>query len=658
MNYMRDNYTSAKNDVPILIDYGASTIKAGYATSQTPDVVIRSYINKFKDSNTQSNQIAQWDTDVFKNYRSPFEKNLIQHSGALEQLNDFVFERLQAGKHGRVNHPIILTECFATTDLARMIVLEQMFECYQVPNVMLGVDALFSVFQDDLEAYLKQTQLIVHLGDQTVHVVPIVNGQVIYSNIKRLNLGGLNSLKYFYQTIQLRHPHLKFTYPQIDYWHKQYTSVAIDYQLQLRYFQGPQQYYGYRDQISEQNRFHEDHLQFLDPIYIDIPIVQKIVSAEDLKRKDENRQRMKVRLQESIQQSRINKKSQLEQQLLALQQELEADLNNEELKKKITTLQVKLGLAPKEALDELKYNLLNVPDDKLTPSQLNQKRYQKVMYEQALMKKQKNQEFKQLQKDANKFKLEEPEKYLQMLYEKRDRIVLQIQERKKLQQEMNSRNSRFNQKRIQTLAYLGADDKAEDDFGKDDKDWEIYRSVTKEIDSADEKSKYKLQELEQELKDLDPDFEIKILKSIANIHQLGMNLSQVQLSVDRVRCQEIYFQPSLIGVEQQGLVDMIKLSSKGLDKLLLQNIILTGGGAKTQGIIQRLQKDLISEYDCPIAIKIASDPVFGTWLGMKNFANKHSNMLSQFSISIDDYNEIGTQKWEIFKQHPFSNIVD
>lgn len=28
MNYMRDNYVNAKNDVPILIDYGASTIKA------------------------------------------------------------------------------------------------------------------------------------------------------------------------------------------------------------------------------------------------------------------------------------------------------------------------------------------------------------------------------------------------------------------------------------------------------------------------------------------------------------------------------------------------------------------------------------------------------------------------------------------------------
>jgi actin-related protein 5 len=39
-------------------------------------------------------------------------------------LNDFIFDRLSAGRNGRVTHPLILTECYATTDLARMIVLE------------------------------------------------------------------------------------------------------------------------------------------------------------------------------------------------------------------------------------------------------------------------------------------------------------------------------------------------------------------------------------------------------------------------------------------------------------------------------------------------------------------------------------------------------
>jgi hypothetical protein len=36
-------------------------------------------------------------------------------------------------------------------------------------------------------------------------------------------------------------------------------------------------------------------------------------------------------------------------------------------------------------------------------------------------------------------------------------LTKKIDERKKKQSEMNTRNSRFNQRRMQTLAYLGAD---------------------------------------------------------------------------------------------------------------------------------------------------------------------------------------------------------
>lgn len=106
-----------------------------------------------------------------------------------------------------------------------------------------------------------------------------------------------------------------------------------------------------------------------------------------------------------------------------------------------------------------------------------------------------------------------------------------------------------------------------------------------------------------------------------------MNLNQVLLSVDRVRCQEIYFQPSLIGVEQQGLIDAIKLSVNGLDSRLLQNIYLVGGGAYTQNISERIQKDLVSEFDSNVVIQTAGDPVFGAWNGMRNFAMKYQQMV-------------------------------
>lgn len=133
----------------------------------------------------------------------------------------------------------------------------------------------------------------------------------------------------------------------------------------------------------------EEELDLITPVIIDIPIVQKVVSVEDLKRKEEIRLKMRARLQESIQQSKLKKRSQVEEQLKQFEIEFQAN-PSEDLKKKITTLQVKLGIIPKEALEELKYNLLNVPDDKLTPSQLNQKRYQKIMFEQAKQKRDKN----------------------------------------------------------------------------------------------------------------------------------------------------------------------------------------------------------------------------------------------------------------------------
>ena len=59
------------------------------------------------------------------------------------------------------------------------------------------------------------------------------------------------------------------------------------------------------------------------------------------------------------------------------------------------------------------------------------------------------------------------------------------------------------------------------------------------------------------------DFDDKINQSKANIHQLGMDLFEITLTADRVKCNEIYFQPSLVGVDQCGLIDAIMLSIRG-----------------------------------------------------------------------------------------------
>lgn len=108
--------------------------------------------------------------------------------------------------------------------------------------------------------------------------------------------------------------------------------------------------------------------------------------------------------------------------------------------------------------------------------------------------------------DAKRFKEEQPEEYLNNLYERRNNLNRKIEDRKKKQQEMNTRNSRFNQRRMQALAYLGAEQQLgkDDNFGMRDEDWDIYRGITRELDSDDENAEFKIQEVELELRDLDP----------------------------------------------------------------------------------------------------------------------------------------------------------
>ena len=53
---------------------------------------------------------------------------------------------------------------------------ELLFECYSVPRVAYGVDALFGLNSNLNEEW--RTHLVVSLGFHTVHVIPVVDGVV------------------------------------------------------------------------------------------------------------------------------------------------------------------------------------------------------------------------------------------------------------------------------------------------------------------------------------------------------------------------------------------------------------------------------------------------------------------------------------------------
>ncbi len=73
--------------------------KKGWANFDAPNLVTRTLVSKTKDAKTAQTAAViatrYKDVDIFKgNFRSPFEKNIVNHFGLLENINDFVFTEL------------------------------------------------------------------------------------------------------------------------------------------------------------------------------------------------------------------------------------------------------------------------------------------------------------------------------------------------------------------------------------------------------------------------------------------------------------------------------------------------------------------------------------------------------------------------------------
>lgn len=76
---------------------------------------------------------------------------------------------------------------------------ELLFECYNVPSICYGVDSLFSYHHYDQHqvAVPVQDALIVSLGYQCCHVIPVLDNKAVFENTRRLNTGTLIFLMNF-----------------------------------------------------------------------------------------------------------------------------------------------------------------------------------------------------------------------------------------------------------------------------------------------------------------------------------------------------------------------------------------------------------------------------------------------------------------------------
>lgn len=111
---------------------------------------------------------------------------------------------------------------------------ELLFECYDVPAVSYGIDSLYSFQFNDLENI--GDGLIVSFGYYTIHVIPLLGGQMQTERTRRINLGGFHMITFLHRLLQLKYPvHINaITLSRVEWLLHNHCSIAYDYMDELR----------------------------------------------------------------------------------------------------------------------------------------------------------------------------------------------------------------------------------------------------------------------------------------------------------------------------------------------------------------------------------------------------------------------------------------
>ncbi|BAM81077.1 actin [Cyanidioschyzon merolae strain 10D] len=119
----------------------------------------------------------------------------------------------------------------------------------------------------------------------------------------------------------------------------------------------------------------------------------------------------------------------------------------------------------------------------------------------------------------------------------------------------------------------------------------------------------------------------------------------ITIGSERFRCPEVLFQPSLIGMEGEGIHNVAYQSIMKCDvdirKDLYANVVLSGGTTMFPGIADRMQRELASVAPSSVKIKLVApaERKYSVWIGGSILASLST--FQQMWISKAEYDEFG-----------------
>ncbi|KAL0472238.1 chromatin remodeling complex subunit [Neurospora intermedia] len=704
----------------IVIDNGSWAVRAGWSFENAPRLAVPPIMAKYRDRKlgktfSFAGQDCYADTSARGHIRNAFEAGtgIVSNWDVMEHVLDYVFLKLgMNGVDGAIDMPIVMTEAVANLPYSRKSMTEIIFECYGAPSLTYGIDSLFAYRHNQ-----GKTGIVVSSSHSATHLIPVYNQKPLLAQATRLNWGGWHAAEYLLKLIKLKYYYGfpgKLNSSQAENMVRDFCYVSQDYDSELA---------NYLEWTGL-----EDRERIVQYPYTEEVVNQK--TEEELARIAERKKESGRRLQEQAAKMRLERLMKKEQELeyyKDVQRRISEQTTKKEIKRILDDAEVKdeaaldrmvkeleksikrartkdLGGEQEEEQEAPDFSLLDVPDDQLDEAGLKQKRQQRLMKSnhdaRARAKAEKEAEKARIAEEARldeERRTNDLEGWLEEKRQLRLAKLAQIKERDRLKADLGNRKSLANQIRMKNLANLASDTPAttgrkrrrggdDDDFGVDDADWGVYRSVaigankgdSDDEEEAEEDLEASVRALEQDLLEYDKEFTYEHTleaqndwtKSLLHAFRYGprpfdaaapAETHRLHLNVERIRVPEVIFQPSAIaGVDQAGIIEIAGdilnqrlVGIPGLDRdSFLKDIFLTGGNTMFQGFDERMRASLMPLLPAgtPLTVRKAKDPILDAWKGAAGWAG--SEDWQRAKVTREEYQEKGA---EYLKEHDLGN---
>ncbi|POW11500.1 hypothetical protein PSTT_05228 [Puccinia striiformis] len=651
--------------VPIVIDNGSCSIRAGYGSMSSPYIDTDSVVSRYRDRKTNrtimlAGTCSYVDTNSRSNARPLHEEGVVCNYDTMEVMLDYVFLNLGVNAD-TVQHPILMSEALCNPVYTRGLMSELLFETYQTPSVCYGVDSLFSYHETHYEIpQSQQTSLVISSSHSSTTIIPVIAGIPHIAQSRRLNWGGLQESEFLLRLMQVKYS----TFPS-----RMTPFQAFDLVQDHCLFSA--------------DAFQEDIRNSTIPIFW-LKLIESSIPIHPGSQK-----KVKRNIKKRLSMEGFDNEEELETLLKKTQLQLKKARNKD------------LGIDEEAEKGEPSFPLVDTPDHQLDEEGLKEKRRQKLMKA--------GHDAAEIERRDEEERLSNPNAWLAKVRTQYENLLVKIKERKKRRIQLSDRKSLAAQQRMKTIANLASDQppgktvngnkkrkKTNDDtFGADDADWAVYRDVVGADESADEEDDLlELITVEKQLLEHDELFTIEDTRErqklkrhcLMNAFYKGISPSKddsstimaaldtegnaeqsarLHINIERIRVPEPLYQPLLAGVDQAGLVEVVQYVLKEFSQDVQDQLTqvspyyLTGGHITLPNFDVRLWNSLrpILPMNSPCNIfrpNLSNQEIrLLPWKGMAKFSS--SPEFLQASITKQAYLECGN---EYLMEHRFSNKLN